>query len=91
MDVVISENVLMYSACLLSHNSFVGSNSILSPGVKIAGFSKIGESVHLGIGTIVSDSITIVDKTITGAGAVVVKSITQAGTYAGIPSKLIQR
>jgi len=46
--------------------------------------------VHLGIGTIVSDSITIVDKTITGAGTVVVKSITEAGTYVGIPSKLIQ-
>ncbi len=91
MNVSIGENVLIYNGCNFSHDVAVKSHSIISPGVQIAGFCEIGESVNLGIGTVLSDNIRIASKTRTGAGAVVTKSILNSGVYVGIPAKKIQK
>jgi serine acetyltransferase len=44
----------------------------------------------IGIGTIVSDRITICNNVQTGAGAVVVKNISESGVYIGIPAQKIK-
>lgn len=91
MNVSIGENVLIYNGCNFSHDVTVESHSIISPGVQIAGFSKIGEAVNLGIGTVISDNIEVTNGTQTGAGAVVTKNILNPGVYVGIPAKKIQK
>lgn len=91
MNASIGENVLIYNGCNFSHDVIVKSHSIISPGVQVAGFCKIGEAVNLGIGTIISDNIEVNDGAQTGAGAVVIKSILNSGVYVGIPAKKIQK
>jgi len=89
MNVKIGKNTILYNGCVVAHDSKIGAHCIISPAVKIAGFCKIGNSVNLGIGTIISDSISLIEKTKTGAGAVVVKSTLEAGLYIGLPAKLV--
>jgi len=91
MNTQIGENVLIYNGCNFAHDVTIEAHCIISPGVQIAGFCHLGEKVNLGIGTIISDSISIIENTQTGAGAVVVKSILEEGIYVGIPAKKIQK
>jgi sugar O-acyltransferase (sialic acid O-acetyltransferase NeuD family) len=90
MGALIGENCLIYNGCIIAHDTQIASHTILSPGVKIAGFSKIESLVNLGIGTIISDNVTVAMGTKTGAGAVVVKNIDESGLYVGIPAKKIK-
>jgi sugar O-acyltransferase (sialic acid O-acetyltransferase NeuD family) len=90
MGAIIAENCLIYNSCIISHDTQIASHTILSPGVKIAGFSKIESRVNLGIGTIISDNVTVAKGTRTGAGAVIVKDIVESGLYVGIPAKKIK-
>jgi sugar O-acyltransferase (sialic acid O-acetyltransferase NeuD family) len=90
MGGIISENCIIYNGCVLAHDVHIGSHSIFSPGVQIAGYSLIEGGVNLGIGTIVSDNVKITSGTRTGAGAVIVKDINVAGLYVGIPAKKIK-
>lgn len=90
MGAIIAENCLIYNGCIIAHDTQIASHTILSPGVKVAGFSKIESLVNLGIGTIISDNVTVAIGTKTGAGAVVVKNIDESGLYVGIPAKKIK-
>jgi sugar O-acyltransferase (sialic acid O-acetyltransferase NeuD family) len=90
MNVFIDANCLLYNGCILAHDSQVEKGCIFSPSVNIAGFCKIGPLVNLGIGTTVSDSISITEKVQTGAGTVVVQPITESGLYVGVPAKKIK-
>jgi len=89
-DVCIEENVFMHLSCTVSHNTIVKRHTYLSPEVKIAGFSHIGEKCNMGINTTVSDRIKVCDFVRTGACAVVVKDITEPGTYVGVPARKIK-
>ena len=90
MHATIGENCLIYNCCNISHDSKIGSHSFYAPGVNVAGFCNVGCSVNLGIGTIISDNISIIDGTRTGAGTVVIKDISEPGLYVGIPAKKIK-
>ena len=46
----------------------------------------MGESTHVGIGATVINNIEICKDTVVGGGAVVVRNITESGTYIGVPA-----
>lgn len=83
----VGRNVMMYNGCNISHDVKLDDHVMLSPGVQLAGFSKVGSASRLGIGTIVIDNISLCEGTITGAGAVVVRSTLEPGLYLGCPAK----
>ena len=56
----------------------------------MAGTVTVGENTWIGIGAAVSNNIDIASDCIIGAGAVVVKNISEPGTYIGIPAKKIK-
>ena len=85
---VIEENVLLNTGVIIAHDSKVKEHSFLGPGVNIAGFSIIGSKCFLGIGSIILNNLSISDLIIVGAGALVNKSLTEKGTYIGVPAKL---
>ncbi|MCD6068725.1 MAG: hypothetical protein K0S33_3551 [Bacteroidetes bacterium] len=89
-NVVLGDNVLLNTGCVIAHDSEVNDHSFLSPAVKIAGFSKIGKKCIIGINVTVIDNITVEDGIQVGAGAVVVKSLTETGLYVGCPAKKIK-
>jgi acetyltransferase-like isoleucine patch superfamily enzyme len=57
------------------------------PGAKILGGAKIGNSCRIGSNSTILPNVEICDDVTIGAGAVVTKSITEPGTYIGIPAK----
>jgi serine acetyltransferase len=53
----------------------------------LGGTVKVGELTHVGIGATVKNNIAICSGCTIGAGAVVVKDISEKGIYIGVPAK----
>lgn len=81
--------VLINSGATVSHSTTIGDFSTISPGVNIGGNCSISAGVFLGIGVTVIQGIYIAPGTYVGAGAVVTQDIKIAGTYVGLPAKMI--
>nr|WP_158212415.1 acetyltransferase [Natranaerobius trueperi] len=89
-DVKIKDNVIIGLNSTISHDSLVDLHSHISPGVNIAGGTTIGSSVDIGINASIIQNIKIGDKSIIGAGAVVVDDIQEKCTAVGVPAKPIK-
>jgi len=89
-DIVIGNFVHVNPGCTIGHDSMIGDFTTLTPGVHISGNVTVGKRVFIGAGAVVLQELTICDDAIIGAGAVVTKSITEPGTYAGVPAKKIK-
>lgn len=92
----ISSNVLLGSfvkvnvnACIM-HDSKVGSFTTIAPSSTILGRVTIGEMCYIGASATVLPEITICDNVVIGAGAVVNRSITESGTYVGVPARKLK-
>lgn len=73
----------------LDHDNKIEDYVHISPGVKMAGTVKVGKGSWIGIGSVVSNNVNICSGCKVGAGAVVVKDITEPGTYVGVPVRKI--
>ena len=89
-NTTILENSIINLSCTIAHDTSIGAHSFLAPRVAVAGFVKTGERCFFGINTTISDSISIIAQTQTGAAAVVIKNITFSGVYVGNPIKKIR-
>jgi sugar O-acyltransferase (sialic acid O-acetyltransferase NeuD family) len=93
--VVINSSSRIGNGCILNTNSSLDHDNVIenyvhiSPGVRTAGSVSIGKGTWLGIGSIVSNNVNICSGCKVGAGAVVVKDITEPGTYVGVPVRKI--
>jgi len=83
----IGEGCIINTGATIDHDNLIDDYVHISPGVRTAGTVKIGKRAWLGIGCVVSNNVSIIDGCIIGAGAVVVKDITEPGTYVGVPAK----
>jgi sugar O-acyltransferase (sialic acid O-acetyltransferase NeuD family) len=92
---VINSASTIGKGCIINTNSSVDHDCILedyvhvSPGVSLAGTVKVGKGSWIGIGGVISNNINICGGCRLGAGAVVIKDITEPGTYVGIPARKI--
>lgn len=66
---------------LLGHDSWIGENTVLTPGVTIAGGNRIGSNVWFGARCVVRDQIVIVSDCEFAINTVVRKSVLQPGKY----------
>jgi len=85
-----------YGTIVIHGNARVGRNCRLQEGVTIGatGGSReaavIGDNCYFGSGAKVIGAVTIADDVAVGAGAVVTKDITEAGTtWAGVPARKV--
>ena len=69
----------------VDHDKLIGDFVHIAPGVRLAGTVKVGNGSWLGIGSVVSNNLSICSNCKLGAGAVVVKDIEESGTYIGVP------
>jgi sugar O-acyltransferase (sialic acid O-acetyltransferase NeuD family) len=83
----IGEGCIINTGSTIDHDNIIESYVHISPGAHLAGTVSIGENTWIGIGSIISNNIKISKDCIVGAGGVVVKNITEAGTYIGVPVK----
>ena len=86
---VVGKGCIINSNSGLDHDNNIGDYVHISPRTHLAGTVKVGKGSWLGIGSVVSNNINICSGCKIGAGAVVVKDITESGTYVGVPVKKI--
>ena len=92
---VINSSSVIGKGCIINTNSSVDHDCVLedyvhvSPGASLAGSVKIGKSSWIGIGSVISNNINICSGCMLGAGTVVIRDITEPGTYVGIPVRKI--
>ncbi|WP_442594323.1 acetyltransferase [Neobacillus sp. D3-1R] len=95
--VVINSNTKIGEGCIINTGATIDHDNIIedfvhiSPGAHLAGTVNIGQGSWLGIGSVVSNNIMITNSCRIGAGAVVVKDITEPGTYVGVPVRRVKK
>lgn len=95
--VVINSSTRIGNGCIINTSSSVDHDNVIedyvhiSPGVNMAGTVKVGKGTWLGIGSVVSNNVNVCSGCKVGAGAVVVKDITEPGTYVGVPVRRVDR
>ena len=85
-----------YGTIVINGTAVIGENCKIHTGVNIGATNgekkaaRIGNNVYIGPGAKIVGNISIADDVAIGAGAVVVKSIEEAGTtWGGVPAKKI--
>lgn len=74
----------------LGHNCIVNNYVTISPGVNLAGFTNVGVTSFIGIGSCCVQGHVIGKNTIIGAGAVIIKDIPDYAVVVGNPGKIIK-
>lgn len=87
----IGKGCIINTSASLDHDNVIEDYVHISPGVNTAGSVGIGKGTWLGIGSVVSNNVNICSGCKVGAGAVVVKDITEPGTYVGVPVRRVDR
>ncbi len=87
----IGKGCIINTSSSLDHDNVIENYVHISPGVKFAGNVAIGKGSWIGIGSVVSNNVNICSGCKIGAGAVVVKDITELGTYVGVPVRRVDR
>lgn len=73
----------------IGHDTEIGDYFSAMPGAIVSGNVKIGNQCYLGTNSTIIEKKNICDNVIIGAGATVVRDITERGTYVGVPTKKI--
>lgn len=87
----IGKGCIINTSSSLDHDNIIEDYVHVSPGVRTAGSVGIGKGTWLGIGSVVINNVNICSGCKVGAGAVVVKDITEPGTYVGVPVRRVER
>jgi sugar O-acyltransferase (sialic acid O-acetyltransferase NeuD family) len=88
-DIKLGDFVYVNLDCTVGHDCQIGAYTTLSPGVHVSGRVQLGREVFAGTGAVFLEQLQVTDRAVVGAGAVVARSIDHAGTYVGIPAKLM--
>lgn len=86
----IGKHCIINTGAVVEHDNRIEDYVHVSVGAKLAGTVTVGKSTWIGIGTSVSNNIDICSDCMIGAGTVVIKDITEAGVYVGVPMKKIK-
>lgn len=90
--VSIGNNVVLWSGNHIGHRSVIEDNCWLTSQDVVSGFCRIGENSFIGVNATLGDNVTLPKDTVFGAGALTVKSLSDAGcVYVGSPAKKINR
>jgi len=74
----------------IGHDCVIGDFVTISPGANISGNVTLGKRCYIGTGAAIIEGVTICDDVVIGAGCVVVRDISEPGTYVGCPAKKIK-
>ena len=86
-DTVIEDGVKLDNLIQVGHNVRIGAHTAIAGCTGIAGSTRIGKHCMIGGAASIVGHLDIVDRVVILAGAVVTRSIMQAGTYGGHPAQ----
>ncbi len=89
--VKIGKGCIINTCSSVDHDCNISDFVHVSVGAHVAGTVNIGNDTWIGAGATVSNNVKICSDCIIGAGAVVVKNTDKAGTYIGVPAKMMNK
>ena len=78
---------IINTAAVVEHDCMIKKSTHICPSATLAGAVKIGSQTTVGANSTIRELVSIADNITIGAGSVVIRNITEAGTYAGCPVK----
>lgn len=88
-DSVVGDYNIINDGATLMHDNMVCDYNHFAPNSSLGGRVKIGNMNLIGTNATINPDINISDDIIIGSGSVVIKSITERGTYVGVPCQKI--
>lgn len=88
---LIGDFVVMNMNCAVGHDCKIGAYSSLAPGVNIAGHTKLGVGVDMGIGSATKQEVNIGNNSIIGGKSMVIHDIPVNSVAVGVPAKIIKK
>ncbi|MBP3964824.1 acetyltransferase [Paenibacillus lignilyticus] len=85
----VGKGCIVNTSATIDHDNLIGDYVHISPGANLAGTVTIGKGSWLGIGSAVSNNVNITQDCKVGAGTVVIKDLTETGTYVGVPARRV--
>lgn len=82
--------VKLNSSANVMHDTKIEAFTTIAPNAVVLGRVHIGKKVYIGANSTILPGLKIADGTMIGAGAVVVKEISTAGVFVGVPAKQIK-
>jgi len=87
-DTIIDNGVKIDNQCQIAHNVHIGEHTAIAGGTCIAGSTTIGRHCMIGGCVAVNGHISITDKVIITGDTMVMRNITESGTYSsGVPAQ----
>jgi UDP-perosamine 4-acetyltransferase len=86
----IGANCVVNTGSIIEHNCILNDNVQIGPKVIVCGGVEIGKNSFVAAGSVIRDSVRIVDNVIVGLGSVVVNDLVESGMYFGCPAKRIR-
>jgi len=86
-DTLIGDGVKLDNLIQIGHNVHIGAHTAIAGCTGIAGSTRIGKHCMIGGAASIVGHLDIADRVVILAGAVVTRSILQAGTYGGHPAQ----
>lgn len=83
----VGRHCVINTGAIVEHDNYLADYVHVSPSATLAGTVIIGRGTHIGVGACVKNNTNITENVVVGAGAAVVKNITEAGVYVGIPAR----
>ena len=75
--------------CTIGHDTVLEPFCTVHPGTNLSGKVRVGACTDIGTGTKIIQGLTVCPGCTLGAGSVVVRDITEPGTYVGVPAKRV--
>lgn len=83
----IGQGCIINTCASVDHDCIINDYVHISVNAHVVGSVTIGENTWVGAGATVCNNLNIVRDSVIGAGAVVVKDISESGVYIGVPAK----
>ncbi len=90
VNIKIGSHVILNLGCTVGHDTVIKDYCSFMPSVNVSGEVVIENEVYVGTGAKIINQLTIGERTIVGAGAVVYKALPANCTAVGIPAKPIK-